>query len=521
MTLKKLILQTLFIALLISFSNKTFARINLTKNTNYKNSFSYFISNQDIDIEDITTLNQNFTFANSITLKGNKTLWVKFEVYNQTKISEWILDIQNYATHIDLYCLKEDGVHHSIGGGKVPFSERTIYSSEKQHVNFNIAPNKHSTIFLKVKHTDNPDLHINSIKFKEQKYYTDKVIAYDWPQGVFLGIFLILSIIGVIGVISFKDKSYLYYVVTVLMQAIFFLQQFNYLERFIFYDSPILNNIPTWFLNAGMIFYTLFIYKNIKPYLNAKSFLLNNFKWIISLYSAIIIAGLFLLVKDYSLYVIVSDYIVLVNVIFILLISIKLLLFKKTFLKLLGVGSLCMNLGGLAVLILYFGEPGADSYIPFQTGMVIEYLFFIFAFVVKYNYNENIKREQLIKEMESQYKYQMNELVTEKLKLEFENRDNTNQLENTLIDSVTQNKIREKKAISIFYKKLQSVHNNLSKNDLELCLMIHQNLSSKEIASRLDKEVNTIEVARYRLRKKIQLKKGVQLNNYLKEIIEQ
>ena len=56
-----------------------------------------------------------------------------------------------------------------------------------------------------------------------------------------------------------------------------------------------------------------------------------------------------------------------------------------------------------------------------------------------------------------------------------------------------------------FIKKLKLAHSTLTPNDLRLCAYLRLNLSSKEIAPLLNISVRSVEIKRYRLRKKMEL----------------
>ena len=60
-------------------------------------------------------------------------------------------------------------------------------------------------------------------------------------------------------------------------------------------------------------------------------------------------------------------------------------------------------------------------------------------------------------------------------------------------------------ADSDFLKKVKTLHTSLSPNDLRLCAYLRLNLSSKEIAPLLNISVRSVEIKRYRLRKKMDL----------------
>lgn len=69
-----------------------------------------------------------------------------------------------------------------------------------------------------------------------------------------------------------------------------------------------------------------------------------------------------------------------------------------------------------------------------------------------------------------------------------------------------------------FLKKIKEVHPKLTPNDLRLCAYLRLNLSSKEIAPLLNISSKSVEVKRYRLRKKMGLAHESSLTNYILEI---
>jgi ligand-binding sensor domain-containing protein/DNA-binding CsgD family transcriptional regulator len=69
-----------------------------------------------------------------------------------------------------------------------------------------------------------------------------------------------------------------------------------------------------------------------------------------------------------------------------------------------------------------------------------------------------------------------------------------------------------------FLKKMHQQHPNLTPNDLKLCVYLRLNLSSKEIAPLLNISVRSVEIKRYRLRKKMSLVHEKSLVEYILEI---
>ena len=73
-------------------------------------------------------------------------------------------------------------------------------------------------------------------------------------------------------------------------------------------------------------------------------------------------------------------------------------------------------------------------------------------------------------------------------------------------------------ADSDFLKKVKIAHPNLTPNDLRLCAYLRLNLSSKEIAPLLNISPRSVEIKRYRLRKKMELEHEKSLVEYILEL---
>ncbi|MEN8817267.1 MAG: triple tyrosine motif-containing protein [Nonlabens sp.] len=69
-----------------------------------------------------------------------------------------------------------------------------------------------------------------------------------------------------------------------------------------------------------------------------------------------------------------------------------------------------------------------------------------------------------------------------------------------------------------FFKKIKELHPTLSSGDLRLCVYLRLNLSSKEIAPLLNISPRSVEIKRYRLRKKLALSREESLTSYIVEI---
>ena len=71
--------------------------------------------------------------------------------------------------------------------------------------------------------------------------------------------------------------------------------------------------------------------------------------------------------------------------------------------------------------------------------------------------------------------------------------------------------LQYKKTNEVFYVNLTKKHSNLTANNIKACTYLKMNLSSKEIAPLLNISVHSVEIKRYRLRKKMELtrKQGI------------
>ena len=144
--------------------------------------------------------------------------------------------------------------------------------------------------------------------------------------------------------------------------------------------------------------------------------------------------------------------------------------------------------------------------------------------------NENLKREIEAKNRElavsTMSLIKKNEFLNA-IKDELRKTKNTSQMKSVIkmIDSNIDNeddwKLFEEafnNADKNFLKKMKELHPDLTPNDLRLCAYLRLNLSSKEIAPLLNISVKSVEVKRYRLRKRMDLEHEKGLTEYLLSI---
>lgn len=117
-------------------------------------------------------------------------------------------------------------------------------------------------------------------------------------------------------------------------------------------------------------------------------------------------------------------------------------------------------------------------------------------------------------------------IIKEDLKSSTE--DNSNRSIKTIISTITKN-VKEEDTWNVFkeafdnadkdfIKKVKELHPSLTPNDLRLCAYLRLNLSSKEIAPLINISVRSVEIKRYRLRKKMDLPHEQGLVEYILSI---
>ena len=69
-----------------------------------------------------------------------------------------------------------------------------------------------------------------------------------------------------------------------------------------------------------------------------------------------------------------------------------------------------------------------------------------------------------------------------------------------------------------YNKTLNEKYPNLSQNEIRLCAFAKLNMTTKEIAAITYQSINSITVARYRLRKKLGLQQDENLHSFISEL---
>ncbi len=109
----------------------------------------------------------------------------------------------------------------------------------------------------------------------------------------------------------------------------------------------------------------------------------------------------------------------------------------------------------------------------------------------------------LIEQVSGPEKEELRKLIR-KIDRELDDRQSWNVFE-TYFDRVHEN----------FFIRLRELHSNLTPKDLRMCAFLRMNLSSKEIAPLQNISIRSVEISRYRLRKKLNLPHNKNLTDYI------
>ena len=130
----------------------------------------------------------------------------------------------------------------------------------------------------------------------------------------------------------------------------------------------------------------------------------------------------------------------------------------------------------------------------------------------------NIKKNELLTDLIKDVKNIDRELVNSSL--HFQTKKVINKINSHLVDKEDwlTFQLHFNNSHAQFFQNLRENHPDLSSNEVKLSAYLKLNLSSKEIASLMNVAITSVEQSRYRLRKKFNLEKDVNLVNYIQKI---
>lgn len=145
------------------------------------------------------------------------------------------------------------------------------------------------------------------------------------------------------------------------------------------------------------------------------------------------------------------------------------------------------------------------------------------------NYDLEINKKQKsldLTQANNQMKAKFRQNMIQKLENAMESPDLRNEVAGIIMDFKNQSAVDSKidykenhnRDHGVFESRLTEKYPTLSKSEKEICVYLKLDLSSKEIANLRGSTVNTIDVTKNRIRKKLDIKSGESISDFLKTI---
>ncbi len=557
-------LSLLFYFLLSVVSQKTI-HISDFKKEFAINHYKVFSNKDSVLYYDIVNkYDKDFYLPADVPLDYGFFYWLKIKVSSSSDNEYWILDLGQNITYIELFETDYYGtVHSSLGGVLVPYSKRTVKEGGSESlVYFKIKKNTQKFIYLCLFNKFNKKISLNNMSISSYYGKIEKRKKLNFFLGMFNGVLLLLIIVSIISYFIFFYRSFLYYILYLISQIILFAHIYNYTAKYIFYDFPELDVFLLWFVYVGLFSYVLFL-RNI---LNTKKNMVKIDKLLqLALYylGVILIVYAFWIYYDFARFKMFSDYLNILNILFTIYVVVLLYNTKNIVARIIALGSLIMAIGAGVTIFLQINYLHTNSVVPYQLGVLIEILFFSIALIYKYYLIDTDKNRAMIESLKTDNANRIKLIDLKSLKekaneqqkvleananamlrtsetinfvyTEIINLQNLPSLKNATIKA----KIREllnnieiqKRYIKnkefeesfdinneVLYTKLRNIEPKISLKELRLCALIKLEYSSKDIASITFQDRNTVDVARYRLRKKLNIETKRTLSEYFKNL---
>ena len=482
-------------------------------------------------------------------LNKDSTYWFKIVLTNLSENNvNYYLHFNNTLSDVELYQINPDSsVAFQKAGVLVKPKDRTINRYIGDRVKLRLASQQPTCIYLRLQNElayKNIDTYFTIIQSPVFEYNSP---AHNLSLGIFLGTILLLIIFS--GILFFFAHDYLYllYALYMIFIVAYFSGIFQLTDRFIFTNSPLINLYLAWALYISQNIYFLFLNRILNK--EPAGFKKNSILSILYVTVPILVILFILSRFNYSTALTFCYFYSIMSI------TIAIVLFfiyyrkVQRAAKLILTGVLFMVLGAFFNMIVIDPKlPGffAQEMHLYQAGILIELILFMVA--VTWSFYDEIKKKHLIEEERLKLKVEklrqekenillkqevdskIRELATTSIKLtekesvilnlmkkltelkpEQENELEIQHLITDLKQHLKNNSWSEfetyfNKVHPEFYNKLVAQYPNLSSNERKLCAYLKLNLSTKDILLITGKSENTINVARSRLRKKMDMR---------------
>ncbi|WP_421918723.1 hypothetical protein [Marinifilum sp.] len=418
-------------------------------------------------------------------------------------------------------------------------------SLPKNQVFYHCINNK-EYLYVVVANENNINTHLKEVDWFSEKELNQMIFSKFVEEFFLIAILMFMAIVFLIVYLTFRARLYAFYLLGLLsaLAYSFYLFDINSGSR--------LNDALIRSFGLVLLFNYFFIYESIKCYLGEK---LNRMAKIgLNIFTAFTVLSVLSVVFDFWYFFETELFVWIVAVLACTAFLIKAYSKIKAEEKILLFKTLVFNLSMLLMISQYFDAISNNYLSIFLIGMVTKEIMLcayyakkitilkksngkklLFIKRLKDNYNEAYQEKNLLKNelLETEEKIVQNTMMIEdkeKLIIDLERllKSNLDTLKMSKVKPIL-NKIQEieshigikqfdfhfQRVNQDLFDKLQSFYPQLTSNDLKLCAFMRMNLNSKEIAAITGKSPSSIDVSKFRLRKKL----GVASNSDLQLLL--
>ena len=179
-------------------------------------------------------------------------------------------------------------------------------------------------------------------------------------------------------------------------------------------------------------------------------------------------------------------------------------------------------LSAIILVLLYFNQKNKNAKLKLkEENLVLE--------KIKLNQDLDYKKKELVSNL--MYLMEKNEFITsiskKLIELKPDAKKDNKDLIQQIINEIRQNssnkmweefEIRFKEVHVRFYNELHKAHPDLTLNEVKICAFLRLNMSTKEISAITHQSIKSINMARFRLRKKLDIDRDENLITYLNSL---
>lgn len=453
------------------------------------------------------------------------TYWIEFEAINNTSDQSFLVfNAKAPVSHLEVYA--------NTNGNISVLKNESVNNDHKIKIFCPSIPGLTTRYFIKVYQKSILSFDLSDSYLSTREIFVKEVITQSVLTGLIVGILILMFVYNFFRYLFRKKKVYLYYILYVLFSIIFIIQG-SYLQEYVF--SPINNFRLIWIytsLPISDVFYIVFIREFIEPqYIPSR---IDNYfykPFIVFVVISNLFLGYLALTNTFEFtkfYYLIPPVYALIG----LVLAVVLIVYvKKPEAIYALIGNSIAIVSGIASISLDNKLFLENNHI-FNVGLVSDIFFFTYALSLKEkredDFSQKNKMDIAMMKMTLEVKQReltakafqvvrQGEMILKVKNIILEIKSKMGHLNSDLLNLLSevelylkQNdwddfEIYFKEVHPNFYLNLLNKYPSLTQYDLRICALIKLNMSTKQIANVFRKTPKSIEVARTRIRHKMQI----------------